>query len=329
MLYVLTERRLLRYDPEDLDPAGRDRTPGGLRVLGRRFRAGRRGDRLAGELHDDILLIGRNGEIARTFHDAVYAVSDDSLQEPFVAVDRAGFIYVGDEGTHRIYKFDPQGRFISRFGFSADPADPSHENIHGLAIDSQGHLWVAGWSSVNVFASDGRFLEHFSDRHAHDLVIDDHDALYAAEWTRVAKYAAVASGFQEAAPAPPKASKPGVMPEPPRKDSGLVHFKPAGTKPMEKATLVAVGPEGFVYAGDPGAGRVLRFKPSGELASQFPLQDPGAPGPAWPSTAAAPSTLPPAIGSSATRGAPAGCSARSGIRTAPAFSTSPRVPNPG
>jgi len=82
-----------------------------------------------------------------------------------------------------------------------------------------------------------------------------------------------ASGFQEAALAPLKASKPEVMPEPPREDSGRVHFKPAGTKPMEKVTLVAVGPEGFVYAGDPGAGRVLRFKPSGELASQFPLQE--------------------------------------------------------
>ncbi len=68
--------------------------------------------------------------------------------------------------------------------------------------------------------------------------------------------------FEDAAPE--------IMPEPEPQAPMLPRF---GTGQMEKVTLVAVDPQGFVYAGEPDTGRVFRFKSSGELESQFSIAE--------------------------------------------------------
>lgn len=59
----------------------------------------------------------------------------------------------------------------------------------------------------------------------------------------------------------------------------LLRFETAGAGPgkLAKVSLVAVDPGGFLYAGDPATGRLLRFKPTGELDSRFSLAVPERP----------------------------------------------------
>lgn len=72
---------------------------------------------------------------------------------------------------------------------------------------------------------------------------------------------------------------PEVVPEPPPQEPGLLRFGTTGTGPegMEKATLVAFDPQGFVYAGEPETGRVLRFKASGEPDGHIAIAEPRRP----------------------------------------------------
>jgi outer membrane protein assembly factor BamB len=85
-------------------------------------------------------------------------------------------------------------------------------------------------------------------------------------------------------------------PKPPAEPEGVpndVHYFPSnepkdvpelrfgtpekGPGQMTKVTLVATDPEGFVYAGDAAAGRILRFTPGGKPAGRFSVENPAGP----------------------------------------------------
>lgn len=191
ILYVLYSRMLLRYDPATWTYLGEVERPAESEFLA--VAPGPDGGVIALRIKDsvdEIVWLDKAGKVARTLPNAVHAVTDRSLESPLIATDSQRNVYVGDEDTHLIYKFDPQGRFVSHFQFSADAADESHENLHALAIDHHDRLWVGGWRSTNLFAADGRFLEHFEDLDTAALVIGPGGEVYSAERTRVAKYAA-------------------------------------------------------------------------------------------------------------------------------------------
>jgi hypothetical protein len=57
-------------------------------------------------------------------------------------VDGKGFFYVADNGNHAILKFDPEGRYISRFGYEGHPAGKIDTDFSGIAVDGLGQLWA-------------------------------------------------------------------------------------------------------------------------------------------------------------------------------------------
>lgn len=78
----------------------------------------------------------------------------------FVAVDSSesassGDVYVGDAGTETVYKFAPNGSFISANDGSSAEKGPFHP-IEGIAVDGSGKLWVFdSFSRVFRFEADG------------------------------------------------------------------------------------------------------------------------------------------------------------------------------
>ncbi len=77
-----------------------------------------------------------------------------------VAIAGDGSIYVSDGyGNSRVAKFSPKGDFLFDWGKKGDK--PSEfDTPHGIAIDSQGRVYVADRSNsrIQVFKSDGTFL---------------------------------------------------------------------------------------------------------------------------------------------------------------------------
>jgi hypothetical protein len=82
-----------------------------------------------------------------------------------VAVDSSesvssGDVYVGDDGTKTLYKFAPDGSFISAENGSAAPKGPfSPGGIEGVTVDPGGEVWVFDHRGFAFrFAPDGSFV---------------------------------------------------------------------------------------------------------------------------------------------------------------------------
>ncbi len=81
----------------------------------------------------------------------------------FVAVDSSesassGDVYIGDAGTKTLYKFAPDGSFISAEDGSAAPKGP-FAGIDGVTVDSSGKVWVSDQRGFAFrFAADGSFV---------------------------------------------------------------------------------------------------------------------------------------------------------------------------
>ena len=98
-----------------------------------------------------------------------------------------GDIFVADghgQGTNaRIVKFSPDGTFITAWGeFGSDPGQFGEP--HGLAMDSQGRLFVADRanSRIQIFDQEGTFLEEwYQFGHLSGIHIDQDDVLYGVD----------------------------------------------------------------------------------------------------------------------------------------------------
>ena len=106
-----------------------------------------------------------------------------------VAVAANGDIFVTDGHdqckcpNRRVMKFSKDGKFIKAWGKQGS-GPGEFGGLHGLALDSQGRLFIADRanSRVHVFTPDGKFIaswEQFGRPSA--LVIDKDDNLYVSE----------------------------------------------------------------------------------------------------------------------------------------------------
>ncbi|TWU08492.1 NHL repeat-containing protein [Stieleria varia] len=94
------------------------------------------------------------------------------LEDPrHIAIDAEGRFFISDRGnSHQIKVFSPTGALLTAIGKAGvpevGPYDPQHMNHpNGLALDSQGRLWVAENDNfprrVSVWSPDGELLRTF------------------------------------------------------------------------------------------------------------------------------------------------------------------------
>ena len=71
-------------------------------------------------------------------------------------------LYVSDSALNKVFAFDPAGQLLFEVGEGEDP-DSRLKSPHGLAVDSEGRLYVAdtGNSKIKIFDSAGNFLRVF------------------------------------------------------------------------------------------------------------------------------------------------------------------------
>jgi DNA-binding beta-propeller fold protein YncE len=98
-----------------------------------------------------------------------------------LAVSGAGDVYVADRVSGEVYRLDPGGRFVDRFGGRGDRPD-NLRSPADLALDGRGRLYVSDLGTgIKVFSADGHFLDAFGGSAVvFGLAVTDRNELYAA-----------------------------------------------------------------------------------------------------------------------------------------------------
>ena len=109
--------------------------------------------------NDDIVRMDTNGNQEMRITAALEEIAEHGGIE-MLEVDGLGNIYVLPTFESAVFKFAPDGQFLNRFGGEGD--QPGQFQAPGaIAVDGQGRVYVSDFKGVQVFDSDGRYIDVF------------------------------------------------------------------------------------------------------------------------------------------------------------------------
>ena len=137
---------------------------------------------------DDIVRFNSAGEVTRILRAAISSTSGDSELNTRVAIDGLGNIYALGTFNNAVFKFGPDGKFVTRFGDNGDQTGQFHSPF-AIAVDGKGRVYVSDIKGVQVFDGNGRYLKVFKpDGLAFGMVFNDDNELIVAARKHVLKY---------------------------------------------------------------------------------------------------------------------------------------------
>ena len=137
---------------------------------------------------DDVVRFNSAGEVTRTIRAAISSTSGDSELNTRVAIDGLGNIYALGSFNNAVFKFGPDGKFLTRFGDNGDQPGQFHAPF-AIAVDGKGRVYVSDIKGIQVFDGNGRYLKVFKpDGMAFDMVFNDNNEMFIAARNRVLKY---------------------------------------------------------------------------------------------------------------------------------------------
>jgi len=127
---------------------------------------------------DTIVRFNQDGGVMMTISRAINSISDDAELDAKIAVDGVGNIYALGIFNETVYKFSPNGKYISRFGGEGDE-EGQFSAAYVLAVDNQGRIYVSDMKGIQVFDANGRYLDLINtNRFAYDVTITDDNTIY-------------------------------------------------------------------------------------------------------------------------------------------------------
>jgi len=139
---------------------------------------------------DTIVRFDASGNQSLVIPTAISGQSGDSELDMRVAADGLGSLYALGTFNNAIFKFTPEGQFVTRFGSDGD--EPGQFRAPGeLAVDNQGRIYVTDFKGIQVFAEDGRYLDviDVDGGFAYGLEITPNNEILAAVGgTQIVKY---------------------------------------------------------------------------------------------------------------------------------------------
>jgi DNA-binding beta-propeller fold protein YncE len=109
---------------------------------------------------EDILVFNQDGSLGLSIPEAISSVSGDSELDTKVAVDGLGNIYALASFNNAVFKYSPQGQFLNRFGGDGD-GPGKFQAVDAIDVDGHGRVFVSDIWGVQVFDSDGAYLDRF------------------------------------------------------------------------------------------------------------------------------------------------------------------------
>jgi hypothetical protein len=143
----------------------------------------------AGEIDNNpVIVIFKDGKQVKVIENAFGELEFGSDLGP-LAVDGNGNIFVTIEHEKVIIKVSPDGKYVNRFGGKGN--EPGLFQIMGdIAIDGSGKIYVNNIGGVDIFDSNGRYIDTYikDPGGISGFVIDDKDRLVGADRTKVVVY---------------------------------------------------------------------------------------------------------------------------------------------
>jgi sugar lactone lactonase YvrE len=127
---------------------------------------------------DNLVRLDASGNTLFIVENAISGQSGDSELDTRLAMDGLGNIYALGTFNNKVFIFGPDGKYISRFG--SDGHEPGQFSaVSAIAVDGQSRVYVGGGHEIEVFTSDGRYLDLiWTDGVASGLAFDDQGRLY-------------------------------------------------------------------------------------------------------------------------------------------------------
>lgn len=138
--------------------------------------------------HDNVVRIDSSGQVRQVIEKAASGPADESELSIRVAADGVGNVYALGTFTDAVFKYSPDGRFLTRFGGDGD--EPGLFRAPGaIAVDNQGRVYVADFKGVQVFDPNGRYLKVIDVKGAASgLAFTDKNELLVVARTAVWKF---------------------------------------------------------------------------------------------------------------------------------------------
>ena len=137
---------------------------------------------------DDVVRFNPAGQPVRVIRAAISSASGDSELNTRVAADGLGNIYALGTFNDAVFKFGPDGKFLTRFGDSGDQPG-QFRAAQSIAVDGKGRVFVSDIKGFQIFDTNGRYLTTFKpDGFAFGTVFNDKGELFIAARTQVLRY---------------------------------------------------------------------------------------------------------------------------------------------
>lgn len=137
---------------------------------------------------DDIVRFDAAGNVVRTIRAAISTAADESELNTRVASDGLGNIYALGSFRNGVFKFSPEGKFLTRFGDHG--SQPGQFSAPGaIAVDGKGRIFVSDMKGIQVFDSNGRYINVFKpDGYASGMIFNDKNELFVVGRNKVMKF---------------------------------------------------------------------------------------------------------------------------------------------
>lgn len=138
--------------------------------------------------NDDIVQFDSQGNIKQIIRKAISTPADRTELNTRVATDGRGNIYGLGSFTSSVFKFSRDGKYLNRFGGPGrQPGQLSA--VSAIAVDGKGRVFVSDVQGIEVFDSDGRFVQSFRvDGVASGMTFNDQNELLVVSRNKVMKY---------------------------------------------------------------------------------------------------------------------------------------------
>ncbi len=138
---------------------------------------------------DDIVRFDAEGRVAWVIQAAISGQTGDAELDTSVDVDGSGNLYALGRFNNAVFKFAPDGTFITRFGSEGN--EPGQFRApQDIAVDRAGRVFVSDFGGIQVFAGDGDYLGLIDvDGPAFGLAFDaSNDLIVASRGEHVVTY---------------------------------------------------------------------------------------------------------------------------------------------